>query len=111
MEDEYPKCVQWIKSRSVDNDFTHDQLLTEEEFKDLVEVASTPRDGAMIQVACEGALRKGELMNLRIKNVEFTKYGAALNVNGKTGVRRVPLINSAPSIQMWLNPHPYKDDP
>jgi integrase/recombinase XerD len=111
LEDEYPECVKWIKTGNVDNDLTHDQLVTEDELKALVEVARNPRDRAMIQVTYEGALRKGELMSLKVKNVEITKYGVALNVNGKTGVRRIPLINSAPSLQMWLSHHPNKDNP
>ncbi len=41
----------------------------------------------------------------------FDKYGALVRVNGKTGERRIRLVESVPDLQLWLSMHPYKDDP
>lgn len=44
----------------------------------------------------ECGLRIGELLNLKLKNVEFDKYGAILTVHDKTGRRRIRLIATVP---------------
>jgi len=43
--------------------------------------------------------------------VQFDKYGAVVIVNGKTGMRRIRLIECVPDLQLWINMHPLRDDP
>ena len=50
--------------------------------------------------------RIGEILNLKIKDVEFDKYGALVTLFGKTGERKIRVIASAPSISNWLLEHP-----
>ncbi len=59
----------------------------------------------------ESGCRIGEILSLRIKHVQSVEHGMSLNVNGKTGNRRVLIISSAPALANWLNLHPFKDDP
>ena len=47
---------------------------------------------------------------MKIKHIQFDKYGALAMLNGKTGMRRIRLIASVPSLSAWLNIHPFKDD-
>jgi len=37
----------------------------------------------------EGGFRIGELLNMKIKDLQFNEYGVAVTVNKKTGMRRV----------------------
>ena len=56
-------------------------------------------------------VRPHELLNLRIKDVEFRegegngRY-ATIVVNGKTGQRLLPLIDSIPYVTQWISEHP-----
>jgi len=109
---DYPKEVSWIKVPSrIRNRFLPSELLTEDEVKRLASVAKTPRDRALVLVLYESGCRIGELLSLRLRNVEFDNHGAVLIVTGKTGMRRVRVIMSSPAIADWLNVHPKRDDP
>jgi len=46
-----------------------------------------------------------------VKHVEFDEYGARLIVAGKTGMRRVRLVASAPLLATWLESHPDRENP
>ena len=59
----------------------------------------------------EGGFRIGELLGLQIKHVSFDNNGAQVTVAGKTGMRRVRIIASAPLLSDWIEAHPRKDDP
>jgi hypothetical protein len=62
-------------------------------------------------VLWDSAARKGELLNINIGHIQLDKYGATVIVDGKTGKRRIRLIDSVPDLQLWLNIHPLRDDP
>jgi integrase/recombinase XerD len=68
-------------------------------------------DRALIAALYETGCRIGELAGLRIKNVHFDTYGAILIVDGKTGMRRIRVIFSAPYLSAWLEMHPKKLNP
>ncbi len=77
----------------------------------MIEVARHPMDKAFIAALYETGCRIGELAGLQIKNIHFDNYGAILIVNGKTGMRRIRIIFSAPYMSAWLEMHPKKLDP
>ena len=60
--------------------------------------------------------RPHEILNLKIKDVVFKtvemvyQYAEVL-VNGKTGSRHIPLIQSIPYIKEWLSNHPSRNNP
>lgn len=108
---EFPDQVKWIRPNFKKNNHKlPEELLTEDDVRNLVESAQHPRDKAFILVLYESGCRIGELLTLRIKNVLFDANGAALLVNGKTGQRRVRIIASAPLLSIWLNNHPFRDN-
>lgn len=110
---EYPETVRWVNTnfKRSNNRFPEGSLLVPDDIKKLIEVAETPRDKALIFVLFETGCRVGELLDLSIDNVRFDEYGAVLMVNGKTGMRRVRIIASAPILSNWLNHHPFKNNP
>ena len=59
--------------------------------------------------------RPHEILNLKIKDVVFKSAGnkqyAEVLVNGKTGSRHIPLIQSIPYIKEWLSNHPSRNNP
>ncbi|MCK4635010.1 MAG: tyrosine-type recombinase/integrase [Candidatus Aenigmarchaeota archaeon] len=107
----YPDEVRWIKPRIKSGSHKlPKELLTEDEIKRMVDSADHIRDKALILMLYESGCRIGEIASLRIKDVQFDKYGAVTVVSGKTGDRRVRLIGSAPLLSNWIDNHPTKDD-
>src|ERR687887_1856427 len=60
--------------------------------------------------------RPHEILNIKLKDVVFkTAAGnyqyAEVLVNGKTGSRHIPLINSIPYLKDWLDDHLQRGNP
>jgi integrase len=55
--------------------------------------APSPRDKAFIFVLYESGCRISELFALRVRNIQFDENEAILNLDGKTGQRRVGVIH------------------
>ncbi len=85
-------------------------IFTRQEILKMIEFARYPMDRALIAALYETGCRIGEMASLQIKNVHFDNYGAILIVNGKTGMRRIRIIFSAPYLSAWLEMHPTKLD-
>jgi integrase len=100
-----------IKTRQPKNYLPVDELILAEDVKELRDAATSQRNRAIIMILWDSAVRMGELINTNIGNVQFDKYGAVVIVNGKTGMRRIRLIDCVPDLQLWINMHPLRDDP
>lgn len=103
--------VKWIVIKKEKNYKLPEEILQPTEIKKLVQVANTLRDKAMIFSLYESGCRKGEFLGLKIKHVQLDDYGAVLIVNGKTGSRRIRIIDCVPDLINWLNSHPHRDNP
>jgi hypothetical protein len=61
-------------------------------------------------VSRDTSCRPHEIPKLKIKDIGFKTAGnnqyAEVLVNGKTGSRHIPLINSIPYVKDWLDEHP-----
>lgn len=89
-----------------------EEILTLEEIKRMVEIATNFRDKALLFTLYETGARKGELLKLRVKHVTFDKNGALITLpKGKTVPRQIRIIQSVPELRNWLNVHPAKDNP
>ena len=109
-----PPEVSWVKlSRRKDKDsrVTPEALLTREEFEAIVKATDNPRDRALVYVLYEGALRPGELLKMTVGSVEFKDNYCLITVNGKTGLKRIPLVLSYRPLLEWLENHPRKTEP
>jgi site-specific recombinase XerD len=108
--EEYPPEVKWIKARRPRNHTLPEDLLIEEDVKKLIEAAYTARDKALISLLYESGARIEEILNLKIKNISFDEYGCVVLFEvGKTGARRIRIINSTPYLANWISVHPLKD--
>lgn len=111
--EDYPPEVKWIKcsvKRSEMRLPAEGELLTEEEIKKLIETADNSRNKALVAVLSESGCRIGEVSTLRIRNVQFDKYGIVLVVNGKTGSRKIRILSATPYLSVWMQNHPLKND-
>ena len=60
--------------------------------------------------------RPHEILKLRLKDITFKTAGegqqyAEVLVNGKTGSRHIPLIDSIPYVKDWIDHHPQQETP
>lgn len=108
---EYPDCVKWLKASTLKSTKLPEEMLSEEEVKSLILAALNKRDKALIASLWESGARIGELGTLFLKHVVFDDFGAQIIVDGKTGMRRIRLVSSAPYLLEWINLHPYHDNP
>ena len=74
------------------------------------------RDRSYHTMARDLSARPHEILNLKIKDIVFrttadNKQYAEVLVNGKTGTRHIPLIQSIPYIKDWLSNHLSRNNP
>jgi integrase/recombinase XerD len=100
----YPEQVRWIKS-TIKNEkrMLPEDILTEEDVLMMLEAAREDRDKAMIAVLFDAGIRVGELLTLRIKDVDLQSQPAHLRVDGKTGMRQIPILFSVPYLGRYLD--------
>lgn len=110
-DEAYPPVVSWLKNLHVKGKrLDPNSLINEDEIKRLIAAATHPRDRALISILAESGVRLGELLTLKISQIQYDQYGAILFVEGKTGQRRIRLLASTPYLSEWLNIHPLKDE-
>jgi len=101
-----------VRLKKVKDNISREDLLTESDRTRLLHACGgNLRDKAFLDCHSEAGTRPGEILNLKIKHVKFDKYGAVLQVDGKTGPRTIRLITSTPNLAKWLDAHPFKDNP
>lgn len=103
-EDEYyPKQVSWIKTTfNKSKKKLPEDMLTEGEVLRMVKAATSPRDKAMISFLYDSGVRVGELLGMKIKDIDLDSEPAHVTVNGKTGMRRIPILFSAPYLASYV---------
>ncbi len=103
--------VDWVVIKQPKIGRLPQEILLEGEIKDLAKAAYTTRDDALVLAIYESGCRIGEFLPLRLRHIQFDRYGAVLFVSGKTGERRVRLVASVLALQRWIEEHPAKNDP
>jgi len=108
-----PPEIAWfsLTVREKDSRVTPENLLTPEDFKAIVQKIENRRDKALVHILFEAALRPGELLGMTVGSVQFKENYCLISVNGKTGIKRIPLVVSFKPLLEWLEEHPYKNDP
>lgn len=104
---EFLKCVRMQNRRQ---ELPKD-ILSRAEVRRLIGACESQRDRALVFVAYESGARAGEVLGLRIADLAFDQFGAVLRIGGKTGERRIRLVESVPDLRLWLSMHPNGDDP
>jgi integrase len=91
-------------------------LWTPEDDSLFLKYCPNTRDRCYHAMSRDSAARPHELLKLRIKDVVFKltpdkKQYAEILVNGKTGTRHIPLIDSIPYIKDWISQHSQSGNP
>jgi len=87
-----------------------EDVITKEDLVEFVRWCDNFRDKAMVVTLYESAARIGEFININIRHLKFDEKGAVLVIEGKTGQRRLRLIESIPFLQKWIESHPRKGE-
>ena len=125
LDEKYPDCVKTLKKLTVRQPITErsrvkkpKDLLSDEEIEKLLVACEhgktqiiVKRDRALTSVLYESGGRAGEIINVNNEDLERTDYGFRVWVEGKTGRRAIPLIDSLKYLLDWANVHPRADDP
>ncbi len=71
----------------------------------------TAKEKALVRFLHETGCRIGELLAMQIKDIQFGEVSAKVVLDGKTGLRQIPIVLSIELLQRWIEEHPYSDDP
>ncbi|MFH1229730.1 MAG: tyrosine-type recombinase/integrase [Candidatus Aenigmatarchaeota archaeon] len=105
----YPSKVSWIKARARKSKLDDPIVLTKEEVLRIFKAANGLREKALASFLYESGCRApDELLNLRIKDVEFNDSGAKVRLHsGKVGYRTILVVSCVPHLKAWIeNEHP-----
>jgi len=92
--------ISWIKAGRNHSCKLPEELLTPADVEEMLAVSGP--DLAFIEVLWESGARIGEILSLQVKNCVFDSIGVKLIVSGKTGMRRIRLIESAPGLDEYI---------
>jgi len=107
--EEYPKKARWIKVRNGINYKLPEDILTENDVRDIVKVCYDIREKTFISMHYLTGCRSGELLNLRIRDIAFDDKGAVFRIDGQKteGSKRMVRITSGlEMLKTWLSQHP-----
>lgn len=87
-----------------------EDVITKEDLVEFLRWCDNFRDKAIVVTLYESAARIGEFVKINIEHIKFDERGAVLVIEGKTGQRRLRLIESVPFLQKWVEAHPRKGE-
>jgi integrase len=113
-----PDCIMDIRQlkRKEVSCYKPSDLWSQEDDLLFLKWVTNKRDRCYHTMARDLSARPHEILNLKIKDIAFKNIGdgkqyAEVLVNGKTGTRHIPLIQSIPYIKDWLSNHPSRNNP
>ena len=111
-----PECIMDIPKlkRKEKSCYKPSDLWTQEDDLLFLKWVTNKRDRCYHTMSRDLSARPHEILSLKIKDVIFKTTGkiqyAEVLVNGKTGTRPIPLIQSIPYVKDWLSNHPSKNN-
>ncbi len=113
-----PDCIMGIRQlkRKEISCYKPSDLWSQEDDLLFLKWVTNKRDRCYHTMARDLSARPHEILNLKINTILFkatadNKQYAEVLVNGKTGTRHIPLIQSIPYIKDWLSNHPSRNNP
>ena len=106
-----PDCIKDIQPIEVKKTkLKFSDMVSEEEICKLIDSYPDPQHKALVAVLYDSACRVGELIGLNREDVVCNNGQWIISVDGKTGVRNIPLRLSSGFLERWFNEyHPFKD--
>ena len=90
---------------------TADDVYTENEVNAMIEKALNLRDKALVALLYDAGGRIGEILPMKLKQVENMKNIIRITISGKTGTRTLLLDFSIYHVRQWINAHPDRNNP
>lgn len=87
-----------------------EDMITKEDLTKFVKLCDNFRDKAIVVTLYESAARVGEFVAIDICHLKFDDRGVVLIIDGKTGARRLRLIESVPFLHRWIESHPRRGE-
>jgi len=113
-----PNCIMGIRhlKRKEISCYKPSDLWSQEDDFLFLKWVTNKRDRCYHTMARDLSARPHEILDLKIRDIVFktttdNKQYAEVLVNGKTGTRHIPLIQSIPYIKDWLSNHPSRNNP
>jgi integrase/recombinase XerD len=114
-----PECIMGIAQlkRKEVSCYKPSDLWSQEDDLLFLKWVTNKRDRCYHTMSRDLSARPHEILGLKIKDIIFktvtadNKQYAEVLVNGKTGSRHIPLIQSIPYIKDWLSNHPSRNNP
>lgn len=108
----YAYLKKHIRTSYKEKEYDYGAIITWEEVTQVIEGGTRNlKEKAFLAVLHATGLRAGEMLNLRIQDVQIKQNNAMVYVDGKTGRRGVPVVQGLVHLTNWLNAHPHKDVP
>ena len=101
-DEEYPHCVAWLRQRQVQNKLVKEELLTEQEAIKIIAHCKNLRDKAIVNLLFEGGMKMGELLNIKMQDINLLTQPAHIRLDGKTGVRQIGIVTSKRALMEYL---------
>lgn len=113
-----PECIQGIKklNRIEKTPYKSSDIWDAREHALFLKYCPNKRDRCFHSLAIDMSARPGEILNLKIKDIRFfvteegKQYAEVRIIDGKTGPRTVPLIDSIPYLKEWISEHPHSQN-
>jgi site-specific recombinase XerD len=106
------KYIAQIRSVHKSKEVNYSEIITEDDARKIIEEGcENLLEKALISFLHETGCRVGELLGVRLKDIERKEQHALVRVNGKTGERRVPIVQCVPWVLRWIDEHPLKNNP
>ena len=106
-----PEETKRIRGKNVIPKMTDMDMIPREEIKKVIDCCTTLRDKSLIDFTWDSGKRIGEVLNIRIRDIQVTKNGYLFKADGKSGVSSFLVLECLPTLAAWLESHPYNDDP
>lgn len=107
----YTYIEKQIKICYKERSYDYSEVINDKDIQQVLDIGCLNiKEKTFLAVLHESGLRAGEMLNLQLRDVEFKESNVVLKVDGKTGIRRVPLVFSMGYIARWLDEHPDKDN-
>jgi integrase/recombinase XerD len=109
--EDYPSEVKWLKTGTgIKNKKFPKDLLTENDIENIISNAKDIRNKAFVMLLYETGARISEIINIKIKDIDFDQYGSKIIIDGKTGMRRIRVIKADPYLRQYLDTHYAKNN-
>lgn len=109
----FSKSCSWIKVRTnVDRLKKSEDMLTSDEVDQIIQNCKNLRDKSLVSLLYDTGCRIGEIVTLRLRDLEIDDRGMTVHVTGKTGERIVYVIGDSISYtKEWRKVHPDYSNP